>query len=287
MVARYRAGQGEKAMNSQQKLIKASAELIEYLHKIVLEYQITEPELRQVIDFLTRVGQQNEFQLLSDVLGISVIVDDITYGQEHDGTDHNVEGPLYRADAPLRTPPVKLCSDDEEGDLLFMSGQVIAAADNHPLAHAMLDVWQTNQHGYYENQDESQADYNLRGRFLTDEHGSYQFQTIVPGAYEVTRGGPVGDLLLVLGRHAWRPSHIHFKVTCDGFAPLTTMLFMPGDPWLQSDTINAVKESLIVKLEKHDSPEEMRQRGIGRPFYTCHYDFALKEAVAETYNRIG
>jgi catechol 1,2-dioxygenase len=265
-------------MDSRQKLIEASAELFEYLQKLVIKYQVTEPELRQAVSFLTQVGQQDEYQLLFDVLGISVIVDDITFGQEQDGTAHNVEGPLYRAGAPVRTPPVKLCADDEEGDLLFVSGQVMAADDKRPLAHTMLDVWQTNQHGYYENQDESQADYNLRGRLLTDEHGRYEFQTIVPGAYEVTRGGPVGDLLLALGRHAWRPSHIHFKVTCDGFAPLTTMLFMPGDPWLRSDTINAVKESLIVKLEKHESAEEMRKREVTRPFYTCHYDFALKKA---------
>lgn len=265
-------------MESREKLQQISTELIAFLQELATRFEVNESELRQVVAFLTRVGQQDEFQLLFDVLGLSVLVDDITYGHESDGTTHNVEGPLYRAGAPLRTPPVRLCRDDEEGDILFISGQVTAAQDGHPLAGAMLDVWQTNRHGYYENQDTSQPDYNLRGRLLTDEHGRFEFRTIVPGAYEVTRSGPVADLLLALGRHGWRPSHIHVKVSCDGFTPLTTMLFMPGDPWLESDAINAVKDSLIVTLERHESQAEMRERGVDRPFYTCRYDFSLKAA---------
>lgn len=266
-------------MDSQEKLVKASAKLIPYLHELVDEFQITESELRLMVDFLTRVGQQDEFQLLFDVLGISVLVDDITYGHESTGTAHNVEGPLYRPGAPLREPPVKLCRDNEDGDILFMSGRVTSAEDERPLAGAMLDIWQTNRQGYYENQDDTQPEFNLRGRLLTDEQGRYEFRTIIPGAYEVTRGGPVADLLLALKRPAWRPSHIHLKVTCDGSLPLTTMLFIPDDPWLQSDTINAVKESLILKLARHDSIEEMRVKELDRPFYTCHYDFSLKAAV--------
>lgn len=265
-------------MDSREKLVKAAAQLIPYLHELVNKYQVSEAELRQMVDFLTRVGQQGEFQLLFDVLGISVLVDDITYGRESAGTAHNVEGPLYRPGAPLREPPVKMCRDDEEGDVLFLSGRVTSAEDDRPLCGALLDVWQTNRRGYYENQDETQPPFNLRGRLLTDEQGRYGLRTIIPGAYEVTRGGPVAELLLALERPAWRPSHIHVKVTCEGFAPLTTMLFMPDDPWLQSDTINAVKESLIVKLEKHAGLEDLRAQGLDRPFYTCHYDFSLNAA---------
>ncbi len=234
-------------MDSKEKLLRVSNELIAYLQELITRYEVNESELRQVVAFLTRVGQQDEFQLLLDVLGISVLVDDITHAHEHDGTAYNVEGPLYRSGAPLRTPPVILCREDEEGDILFISGRVAAAGDGRPLVGAMLDVWQTNRHGYYENQDASQPEYNLRGRLLTGEQGRFEFRTIVPGAYEVTRSGPVAELLLALGRHGWRPSHIHVKVSMPGFAPLTTMLFMSGDPWLQSDAINAVKDSLIVR----------------------------------------
>jgi protocatechuate 3,4-dioxygenase beta subunit len=262
-------------MDSKEKLLRASNELIACLQELAIRFEVNESELRQVVNFLTRVGQLDEFQLLFDVLGISVLVDDITHGQESDGTAHNVEGPFYREGAPLRTV---LCSDDEEGDILFVSGRVTAAGNGRPLAGAMLDVWQTNRRGYYENQDESQPDFNLRGRLLTDEQGRYEFRSIVPGAYEVTRGGPVAELLLALNRHGWRPSHIHIKVSCPGFVPLTTMLFMSGDPWLGSDAINAVKDSLIVKLEKHESRTDMQERGVDRPFYTCHYDFSLKAA---------
>ena len=268
-------------MDSKEKLLHISNELIAYLQELVTRFEVNEAELRQVVGFLTRVGQQDEFQLLFDVLGISVLVDDITHSQEHGGTAHNVEGPLYRAGAPLRTPPVRLCRDDEEGDILFVSGQVTATEDGRPLVGAMLDVWQTDRRGYYENQDESQPEYNLRGRLLTGEQGRYEFRTIVPGAYEVTRSGPVADLLRTLGRHGWRPSHIHVKVSCAGFAPLTTMLFMPGDPWLQTDAINAVKESLVVQFEKHESQAEMQERGVERPFYTCRYDFSLNSALVQ------
>jgi len=265
-------------MDSQEKLVKASTKLLPYLHELVNTFQVTESDLRQLVDFLTRVGQQGEFQLLFDVLGISVLVDDITYGHESTATTHNVEGPLYRPGAPLRKSPVKLCRDNEEGDMLFVSGRVTSAEEGMPLASAMLDVWQTNKYGYYENQDDTQPEFNLRGRLLTDEQGRYEFRTIIPGAYEVTRGGPVAELLLALNRPAWRPSHIHIKMTCDGYAPLTTMLFLPDDPWLQADTINAVKESLIMTLEQHDSPTDLKERGLDQPFYTCRYDFFLKAA---------
>src|SRR5690349_7066599 len=130
-------------MDSKEKLWHVSNELIAYLQELVTRFEVNESELRQVVAFLTRVGQQDEFQLLLDVLGISVLVDDITHGHEHHSTAHNVEGPRYRTGAPLRTPPVRLCRDDEEGDILFISGQVTAAGDRRPLAGAMLDVWQT------------------------------------------------------------------------------------------------------------------------------------------------
>ena len=265
-------------MNRNEKLRQVSAELMAYLQDLVTRYQVNEGELRQALGFLTRVGEQDEFQLLCDVLGISILVDDITYGHTSAGTEHNVEGPLYRPGAPLRTPPVTLCREDEEGDILFVRGRVTAAEDGHPLAGALLDVWQADQRGYYENQDDSQPEYNLRGCLLADDQGQFEFRTIAPGAYEVTRGGPVADLLLALGRPAWRPGHIHVKISCAGYAPLTTMLFLPGDPWLQKDAISAVKDSLIVTLERHDNQREMQERGVKRPFYTCRYDFSLTAA---------
>ncbi|MBI3301792.1 MAG: hypothetical protein HYZ72_06905 [Deltaproteobacteria bacterium] len=144
------------------------------------------------------------------------------------------------------------------------------------VAGALVDVWQTAPNGLYENQEPHQPDYNLRGRMLTDEQGHYEFQTVVPVSYQIPTDGLVGTLLRTLGRHAWRPAHIHFKVSADGYEPLTTMIFMEGDPYLDRDAVFAVKNSLVVALEKHDSPQEAAKRNVTAPFYTASYEFGLK-----------
>ncbi|MEB3103693.1 dioxygenase family protein [Ferviditalea candida] len=262
-----------------QRLSEVTTKLVQQLQLFMEESRITETELSKALQLLTEVGQHNEFQLLSDVLGISVLVDNITHGVESDGivTDHNVLGPLYREEAPFMELPAVICREDEEGTPLYISGQVISAATGAPLANAIVDVWQANEKGYYENQDEDQPDFNLRGRMRTDEQGRYEIRTIVPGPYDIAKGGPVGRLLHALGRHDWRPAHIHFKVSCEGHVPLTTMLFVPGDPYLGSDAIGAVKHSLIMNMERHDDPEQIQERGLNKPFCTCRYDFKLKQ----------
>lgn len=263
------------------RLNAITAKLTQHLHDVIQEFQVTEPELLKALDFFTQVGQNQQYMLLSDVLGVSVAVDNITHGSQDEGaTEHNVEGPLYRTGAPVMKTPASLCSDYSLGDMVMMSGQVFSSEDGLPLAHAELDVWQANERGYYENEDPEQPEYNLRGRVICDEYGRYEIRTMVPAAYEIGRTGPVGDLLKAIGRHSWRPAHIHFKVSAEGFAPVTTQLFIPSDPWIDSDTIGAVKESLIMKFEKCDSPDEIQKYGIGKPFYTCHYDFNLRPVSA-------
>lgn len=256
--------------------------LTQHLHEVVQEFQVTQSELIQTIDFLTQVGQKNQYALFSDVLGISVAVDNITHGSHHDeqATEHNVEGPLYRSEAPLMTTPANLYTDFPSGDILIMAGQVVSSEDGRPQAHAELDVWQTNEHGFYENEDSEQSEYNLRGRILCDEEGRYEFRTVVPAAYEIGRTGPVGDLLRAIGRHSWRPAHIHFKVSAVGFTPITTQLFIPNDPWIESDSIGAVKKSLILKFDKCDNPNELLQHGLEKPFFTSRYNFALSPQTA-------
>ncbi|MEH7304109.1 hypothetical protein [Neobacillus drentensis] len=140
----------------------------------------------------------------------------------------------------------------------------------------MLDVRQANEHGNYENEDPEQPDYNLRGRIQCDMNGRFEIQTMVPAAYEIGKRGPVGQLLKSIGRHSWRPAHIYFKVTAAGFEPVTTQLFIPDDPWIESDSIGAVKESLILKKGKCDDPREILNRGFDKPFNTSHYDFILR-----------
>jgi protocatechuate 3,4-dioxygenase beta subunit len=209
------------------------------------------------------------------VLGISVAVDANTHHPNGQATASNVEGPFYRPGAPLASTPVTLCGDDEPGEVLFVSGQVRSAGGG-PLAEALLDVWQTNQRGLYEHEDPSQPDWNLRRRFHAGPDGRYEFRTVAPAAYQIPHSGPVGRFLAAVGRHPWRPAHLHVKVSAPGHRPLTTMLYLAGDPWLHDDTIFSVKPELVVPLRHHQRPEDLAARGLDRAFSTAAYDFALE-----------
>jgi protocatechuate 3,4-dioxygenase beta subunit len=263
-------------MEPSDRLAPIVDELVRSLHRVVAEHQVTEPELRQALGFLGEVGAADEWVLLSDVLGISVAVDNNTYRQEGDETPGNVQGPFYRPGAPLAAAPVSLCRDDEPGDPCFVAGRVLAGGDHRPLEGALLDVWQTNQAGLYDHEDPDQPEWNLRRRFHAGAGGAYEFRTVVPGPYEIPKEGPVGRLLAAVGRHAWRPAHFHVKCSADGFRPLTTMIYLQGDPWLHDDTISSVKPGLVTELAEHDRPEELRARGLDRPFYTGAFDLVLK-----------
>lgn len=272
---------GKKAVELSQnhRLIEVTDKLTKAIIDVVNECEIKEDELLKAIAFLNEVGKKGEFHLLSDVLGVSVIVDEITHRDEieEDATLFNVEGPLYREEAPLQQTPGKLCEIDEPGDILIMHGKVVSVTDGRPIPNALLDVWQANAKGDYENEDENQADYNLRARISADANGYYEFRTVVPAGYDIGKGGPVGELMKAVGRHAMRPAHIHFKIEGKGYKTLTTQLFPPDVPWLDSDAIGAVKEPLIMKLDKVTDPMEWEKREIKQPFYLCQYDFRLTE----------
>ena len=245
------------------------------LREVVDELEVTEPELRAALAFLGEVGQAGQLPLLSDVLGVSVAVDEVTYGAERQGTASSVEGPFYRPGAPMRT---QICRDDEPGDVCFVSGRVTDATTGAPLASALLDVWQAGAGGRYEHEDPEQPDYNLRGRLATDDQGAYELRTVVPPPYEIPPG-PVNRLLATAGRNRFRPAHFHVKLSRDGYAPRTTQLFLEGGAHLDDDTIGAVKPELTGRLERHDDPEQLGRRGLDRPFFTYAYDFALVPAA--------
>lgn len=236
----------------------------------IRELEITEEELLEGLRFLTEVGKREEFILLSDALRVSVLVDAITHGDSEDVTPSNVEGPFYRPGAPELSPPYDLVRDDAEGEWLVVSGRVVASETREGLADAVLDVWQADPRGLYDSQYEGE-EFRLRGRIRTDERGGYEFQTVVPPPYEIPKDGPVGRLLRALGRHAFRPAHIHFKVTREGYEPLTTMVFFEGDPWLDSDVIGAVKGPLVAKVAPRDDDD-------GGSALGCRFDFALRAA---------
>jgi protocatechuate 3,4-dioxygenase beta subunit len=267
---------------SSERLVLILPEALEAIHEVIRKHRVKEDEWLAVLDFLTEVGKKEEFVLLSDVTKTSVLVDAISHEGETDVTPKNVEGPLYRGDPPWREKPVKIYEEYEgveNGDVLFVHGRV-TSADGTPISDAILDIWQTGPDGGYDIWDERQPDYNFRGRFGVDEDGSYEFQTMVPRPYTVPTDGPVGRLLDATGQHPWRPAHIHFKVGAEGHEPLITQVFFPDDPYLDNDTIGAVKPALVRPLSKHENEEKLTQRGLDAPFYTCEFDVTLKPEMS-------
>jgi protocatechuate 3,4-dioxygenase beta subunit len=267
---------------SNDRLQKVLPDAIAAVHGVIEKHRVTEEEWSAVLAFLTEVGRQDEFILLSDVTKTSVLVDAISHEGETGVTPSDVEGPLYREDPPWREKPVKIYEEyegAENGDVLFVHGRV-TSADGTPLSGAVLDIWQTGPDGGYDLWDERQPDYNFRGRFGVDEDGSYEFQTMVPKPYTVPTDGPVGRLLGATGQPPWRPAHIHFKVEAQGHEPLITQVFFPEDPYLENDTIGAVKPALVRPLTRHENEEELARRSFDAPFYTCEFDITLKPAIS-------
>ena len=235
------------------------------LRDIIEKHNVTWDEYRTATAWLTEAGNQGyEIPLMMDVF-LSVTVDNTNFPSDG-ATESNVEGPFYIPDAPLLERPYVLPRrDDEAGDTLVLSGSV-SSTDGSPLAGAMLDVWQCNGIGEYSHFHPGVPEYNLRGRLVTDASGRYEFQSVVPSPYEIPKAGATGKLLTALGRHAFRPAHIHFKLSHDGFRPWTTQIYFEGDPWLDSDVVEAVKPELVIKLDRN------ADSAIGT------YDFVLQPA---------
>lgn len=255
--------------------------LISHLHAFIQEVELTEAEWLAAIQFLTRTGQmcderRQEFILLSDVLGVSMLVDAINHRASDTVTASTVLGPFYRPgarDLPYGTS----ISQDEHGEPTVLMGRVLAA-DGAPIANALLDVWETNENGLYEQQDPEQPEMNLRGRFRTGADGRYKIVGVKPVSYAIPNDGPVGQLLRALGRHPYRPAHVHFIVSADGYRPVTTHLFVKGDPYLNSDAVFGTKDSLVVEFVRHDDAGEAASHHVSAPFYTVEYDFVLQPA---------
>jgi protocatechuate 3,4-dioxygenase beta subunit len=267
---------------SSERLQKVLPDALAAIQGVIEKHRVTEEEWSAVLAFLTEVAIQDEFVLLSDVTKTSVLVDAISHEDETGVTPSDVEGPLYREQPPWREKPVKIYEEyegAEKGDVLFVHGR-ITSADGTPISGAVLDIWQTGPDGGYDLWDERQPDYNFRGRFGVDEDGGYEFQTMVPKPYTVPTKGPVGRLLEAIGQHPWRPAHIHFKVESEGHETLITQVFFPDDPYLENDTIGAVKSALVRPLIRHDSEEERAPRGLDSSFYTCEFDITLKPALS-------
>jgi protocatechuate 3,4-dioxygenase beta subunit len=257
-------------MAADPRLTDGVERMADALRTLVRDMDLAQDEWMLALAFLTDVGKADEFILLSDVLGLSVFVDGRAHPSDNVTTASNVEGPFYLPDAPLLEAPYRLAEDDESGEPLLFTGRVSDANTDAPLEGAMLEVWQADDAARYDVQTPD-SEPHLRGRFHAGVDGQFELRTIVPPPYEIPKDGPVGRLLEALGRHAWRPAHLHLKVSHPGHGALTTMVYFEDDPWLDSDTISSVKQPLVVALERVPADDRW-----DRPHARCTFDVKLR-----------
>jgi protocatechuate 3,4-dioxygenase beta subunit len=230
------------------------ASLVRHLHGVVREVRPTPEEWLAAIQFLTATGQtcdaeRQEFILLSDTLGVSMLVDAVNHpGATEEVTESSVLGPFYRAGAPLRENGDAIFADPE-GEPVVVNGKV-ASSDGAPIGGALVEVWQTAPNGLYCSQDPGQPEFNLCGQFRTAPDGGFLFRTLVPRSYPIPADGPVGAMLRATQRSIYRPAHIHFKISATGHEELVTELYSRGDEFLRRDPVFGVKDSLVVDYER-------------------------------------
>jgi catechol 1,2-dioxygenase len=257
------------------RLRQVLAALIRHLHAFAAQTRLTPQEWLAGLEFLTATGQKcddrrQEFILLSDVLGLSSLVDLVHAAPG--ATESTVLGPFYVPGAPARAPGERL-GRPQDGEPALVRGRVLSQA-GAPLPGATLDVWQAAASGLYDTQDPGQPPFNLRGVFTAGAGGEYHFRTVRPTSYPVPADGPVGDLLRAAGRHQWRAAHIHAIVSAPGFRPVTTHIFDAQNPYLDSDTVFGVKDSLVRDFRPAgpQDPADVR--------FVAEMDFVLAAARA-------
>ncbi len=265
---------------SNPRLKQVMTSLITHLHGFVRDVRPTPEEWMTGIRFLVETGhwsddKRNEFILMSDTLGVSMLVDFLNYGTTKGTTESTVLGPFFVEDAPELPLGSSIVNAGTAGDPCIVTGSVVDPA-GRPLAGVILDVWEGDGDGFYDVQKTDGP--NLRGRFRTDAEGTFWFQCVRPVSYPVPNDGPVGRMLNATGRHPMRPAHLHTMLTAPGFDRLVTHLFARGDQYLQSDAVFGVKESLIIDFTLA-SEQDAARFGIARPFYRGHYDFVLRPAA--------
>jgi hydroxyquinol 1,2-dioxygenase len=267
----------DHAPNPRAKALLQAA--VKHLHAFATEANLTTNELIKLAEIFTAAGQisdasRHEFLLMSDIMGLTMVVDYNT-NQKPDGAfESSVLGPFYRAEAPWIEMGGDICRQKDSGSPTLLSGRV-RSTDGNPIRGAVLDIWQVPANGMYENTDPSQVEFNCRGRLRAAEDGSYRFWTVKPVPYPIPKDGPAGLILDAAKRHNMRAAHVHVIVEAPGYEKVISELFVTGDPYIGSDAVFGVKDSLTVDFVLHESTEDAEKYGRPVPFYTAGYDFVL------------
>jgi catechol 1,2-dioxygenase len=273
----------------QARLGEVAAALTRHLHAFVKEVEPTHEEWLAGIEFLTKTGHmctewRQELILLSDVLGVSMLVDAINSRRPSGATENTILGPFYVKDPPLRENGANICLDGK-GEPLKVHGRVLDG-NGKPIAGALVDVWQTSSDGFYDvQQPGEQPGMNMRGAFRTDAEGCYAFWTARPRFYPIPSDGPVGQLLQSLGRHPNRAAHIHAIVSADGFDTVITHIFEPNCPYLREDAVFGVKQSLVADFRRVEAPEAAQEAGFAG--MTFHWEVEADFTLAPATGRVA
>ena len=264
------------------RLNQVMGSLVKHLHAFAREVDLTPEEWLAGLQFLTKTGQistehRPEFILLSDVLGLSMMVVSLTQAREsksmEGATEATVEGPFYWPGAPEVDLGGNIASG-VEGEPTYYIGHVTDVAGK-PLPGALLDLWSGDGEGNYDVQLSATPTMQARGKIRTDEQGRYRFWSIRPTYYPIPSDGPVGDLMRLTHRSINRPGHIHMMVSADGHVPVTTHLFVADSPFLEQDAVFGKRDSLVVPFARHDAGTAPDGTVMDQPYYTTSYDFRL------------
>jgi hydroxyquinol 1,2-dioxygenase len=255
---------------------------IKHLHSFVSEVRPTGEEWFKTIQFLTEIGQKcddkrQEFILLSDTMGVSMLIDDINNRRVAGATPSTVEGPFHIPDAPEFADGTSMAGT-APGIPCFVTGKV-TGLDGRPVGGAVLDLWQTDGEGLYEEQRRTVEPW-MRGIYHTNADGTYCVRTVAPVSYSIPMDGPVGAFFNRTDMSHIRPAHIHFAISAPGYHYLVTHLFQKGDKYINNDVVYGVKDALIVEFVKKPAGKAPNGETVNEPFYEVKYDFVLEQKQA-------
>jgi catechol 1,2-dioxygenase len=257
--------------------------LVRHVHGFIREVRLTEPEFQAATRLIAGLGQRttpshNEVVLMAGSLGVSALVCLLNNGNNgQTETQANLLGPFWREDQPPMPSGASLVRSATPGPALAVN---VSVEDDggRPVEGAEVDVWHSSPEGLYENQDPTQAEMNLRGRFLTDAAGKFDFKSVKPAGYPIPIDGPVGELVKATGRHNYRPAHLHFMIYKPGFKTLISQIYVPDDPHIDSDVQFGVTRALIGDYVRHDQANATL--GFVAPWYSLDQRFTLEPGEA-------
>jgi protocatechuate 3,4-dioxygenase beta subunit len=257
--------------------------LVRHLHDFAREVRLTEAEFDASLNIVARLGQlttpsHNEVRLMAGSLGLSTLVCLMNNGTEEEPTSANLLGPFWRQGSPVMGNGDSIVRSPTAGPPLFFTGTVTDTV-GRPVAGAEVDVWHASPVGLYENQDPDQAEWNMRGKFFTDDRGVFAFRSVRPSGYPIPTTGPVGDLLAALKRHPFRPAHVHAMVYKPGYKTITAQIYSHDDPMLDTDAQFGVTGPLIASYVRHED-EPAPDPDVTEPWYSLDYTFVVEPGEA-------